>query len=133
MAGALAPEQLNSTLGMRAFPAFAIVASLTLLLDAQELIFRAGAQTVSVYATVRDRDGHLVTGLTGSNAVVEVPGPAFLPRAVQPLDPAELLGTLTAATGGLHLLHRPADVRQRNPGPMVTQIMEALRQSYLLK
>ena len=32
---------------------------------AQEtLVFRAGAQTVSIYATVRDRDGHLVPGLT---------------------------------------------------------------------
>lgn len=31
---------------------------------AQQAIFRAGAQTVSVYATVRDRDGHLVPGLT---------------------------------------------------------------------
>src|SRR3954454_22963059 len=36
-----------------------------LALSAQQLPdFKAGIQTVAIYATVRDRDGHLVTNLT---------------------------------------------------------------------
>lgn len=37
------------------------------LVSAQELVFRAAARTVSIYATVRDRDGRLVPGLTRSD------------------------------------------------------------------
>jgi hypothetical protein len=60
------------------------------------------------------------------HAVVEGPGSAFLAQSTQALDPAALVGRLTTATGGLRLLDRPADPRQRNPGPMVAQIMDAL-------
>jgi hypothetical protein len=60
------------------------------------------------------------------HAVVEGPGSLFLARSTQALDPAELIGQLTTATGGLRLLDRPADPRQRNPGPLVAQIMDLL-------
>ena len=60
------------------------------------------------------------------HAVVEGPGSLFLARSTQALDPAELIGQLTTATDGLRLLDRPADPRQRNPGPLVAQIMDVL-------
>lgn len=42
----------------------ASLAALWLPLPAPQVTFKAGVQTVAVYATVRDRDRHLVTGLT---------------------------------------------------------------------
>ena len=49
---------------------------------AQEtLVFRAGAQTVSIYATVRDRDGHLVPGLTKADFQVFDDGKPEIGRA----------------------------------------------------
>jgi hypothetical protein len=60
------------------------------------------------------------------HAVVEGPGSVFMARSPQALDPADLIGRLTSATGGLRLLDRPPDPRQRNPGPLVAQIMDAL-------
>jgi hypothetical protein len=59
-------------------------------------------------------------------AVVEGPASVFLARSTQALDPAELVGRLTDATGGLRLLDRPSDPRLRNPGPLVAQIMDVL-------
>ena len=60
------------------------------------------------------------------SAVVEGPGSVFLARSPQVLDPADLIDRLTSATGGRRLLDRPGDPRQRNPGPMVTLLMDAL-------
>jgi hypothetical protein len=44
-----------------------VTALLAVELRAQTPIFRAGAQTVPVYATVRDRDGRLVPALSRSD------------------------------------------------------------------
>jgi Ca-activated chloride channel family protein len=41
-----------------------LVLALLLPLATEQATFRAGVQTVAIYATVRDHDGHLVTGLT---------------------------------------------------------------------
>jgi hypothetical protein len=61
------------------------------------------------------------------SAVVEGPGTALLARSSSALDPADAIGRLTQATGGRHLLDRPPDPRQRNPGPLVSLIMDGLR------
>ena len=62
------------------------------------------------------------------NAVVEGAGANFLARTTSPLDPADLIQRLTDATGGRRLLDRPPDPRQRNPGPLISVIMDALHQ-----
>lgn len=61
------------------------------------------------------------------NAVVEGPGSIFLARTTSALDPADVIERLTQVTGGRRLLDRPSDPRQRNPGPLVSLIMEGLR------
>jgi Mg-chelatase subunit ChlD len=43
------------------------------------------------------------------------------------LDPAELIGSIVRTTGGRLLVDRPANPRDRNPAPLITQIMEGLR------
>jgi hypothetical protein len=66
------------------------------------------------------------------SAVVEGPGAVYLSRAggaAETLDPADLVEQFTHATGGLRLLDRPTDPRQRNPGPLVAQIMDVLHAS----
>ncbi len=60
------------------------------------------------------------------HAVVEGPSSVFMARSTEALDPAELIGQMTTATGGRRLLDRPPDPRQRNPGPMVALIMDDL-------
>lgn len=60
------------------------------------------------------------------SAVVEGPGTVLLARAASALDPGDAIERLTQATGGRRLLDRPPDPRQRNPGPLVSLIMEQL-------
>jgi len=62
------------------------------------------------------------------SAVLEGPSSAYLVRLAESPDPGELMGRLTDATGGLRLLDRPPDPRQRNPGPMVAEILNVLHQ-----
>jgi len=50
--------------GVRLLACAAALAALSAPLPAQQITFRAGVETVAVYATVRDRDHRLVTGLT---------------------------------------------------------------------
>jgi Ca-activated chloride channel family protein len=50
--------------GVRLLACAAVLAALSETLPAQQITFRAGVETVAVYATVRDRDHRLVTGLT---------------------------------------------------------------------
>jgi Ca-activated chloride channel family protein len=50
--------------GARLLTCTAALVALSASLPAQQATFRAGVETVAVYATVRDRDHHLVTGLT---------------------------------------------------------------------
>jgi hypothetical protein len=61
------------------------------------------------------------------SAVVEGPGTALLARSRMTPDPAGPIERLTEATGGTTLLDRPVDPRQRNPGPMVSLLMDRLR------
>ena len=60
------------------------------------------------------------------DVVVEGPGSAFLARSDLELDPAAMLGRLAQQTGGRVLLDRPLNPRQRDPGPLVSLIMEEL-------
>ena len=60
------------------------------------------------------------------SAVVEGPGTMLLARSTAALNPADAIERLTGATGGRSLLDRPPDPRQRNPGPLVALIMDAL-------
>jgi hypothetical protein len=60
------------------------------------------------------------------SAVVEGPSTVLLARATSALDPGDAIERLTQATGGHRLLDRPPDPRQRNPGPLVSLIMEQL-------
>jgi hypothetical protein len=60
------------------------------------------------------------------NAVLEGPSSTFLARTTEQLDPSELVGRLTDAAGGVRMLDRPSDPRQRNPGPLIASIMERL-------
>jgi hypothetical protein len=62
------------------------------------------------------------------SAVVEGPSSALLARSLLPLDPADLIDRLAQATGGRRLLDRPTDPRQRNPGPLISIVMDGLHQ-----
>jgi VWFA-related protein len=78
---------------------FALVVSLGLSGGAQQPVFRAGAQTVSVYATVRDRAGHLVPGLTKSDFQILDDGrPAVITTFSNDVLPATLALMLDMST-----------------------------------
>jgi hypothetical protein len=89
------------------------------------VLFSDGKSSANVHA-LDDVIDHAKRLHVSIHAVVEGPGSVFLARSTQALDPAALIGQLTTATGGLRLLDRPADPRQRNPGPLVAQIMDVL-------
>jgi hypothetical protein len=42
------------------------------------------------------------------------------------LDPADLIGTIVKATGGRIAIDRPANPRDRNPAPMIAQMLDDL-------
>ena len=76
------------------------------VVSAQQPVFRAGAQTVSVYATVRDRDGHLVPGLTKADFQVLDDGrPATITTFANDVLPATLalLLDMSSSMTGEHL------------------------------
>jgi hypothetical protein len=89
------------------------------------VLFSDGKSTANVHGLdeVIDRATRLHVSI---NAVVEGPGSVFMARITEALDPAELIGRLTTATGGRRLFDRPPDPRQRNPGPLVAQLMDGL-------
>lgn len=62
------------------------------------------------------------------SAVVEGAGSNFLARTKSALDPADQIARLTDSTGGRRLLDRPTDPRERNPGPLISVIMDGLHQ-----
>jgi hypothetical protein len=72
---------------------------------------------------------HATRSRASINAVLEGPGSAFQARTTDQFDPSDLMGRLTGATGGTRLLDRPPDPRQRNPGPLVTLIMDNLHRT----
>src|SRR5438067_13710596 len=89
----------------------ALAALLAVGLAGQQPVFRAGAQTVSVYATVRDRDGHLVPGLTKSAFQILDDGrPAAITTFSNDVLPATLALMLDMSTSmiGEHLRVRDA-------------------------
>jgi VWFA-related protein len=78
---------------------------------AQTPVFRAGAQTVPVYATVRDRDGHLVPALTKSDfAVFDDGRPAVVTTFSNDVIPTTmaLLLDMSTSMAGEHLRVRDA-------------------------
>jgi VWFA-related protein len=89
----------------------ALAALVGLSLGAQQPVFRAAAQTVSVYATVRDRDGHLVPGLTkAAFQIVDDGRPATITTFSNDILPATLTLMLDMSTSmiGEHLRVRDA-------------------------
>ena len=100
---------------MRGLPLGAALAALLgLSLAAQQPVFRAGAQTVSVYATVRDREGHLVPGLTQADFQVLDDGrPAKITTFSNDVMPATLALMLDMSTSmiGEQLRVRDAALR----------------------
>ena len=96
---------------MRAALCVLMCAALLNLRAAQEPVFRAGAQTVSVYATVRDAQGHLVPGLQKSDFQVSDDGqPATITTFSNDVIPATLALILDMSTSmiGEHLRVRDA-------------------------
>ncbi len=94
----------------RAIVAIALAAA-TGLVSAQQPVFRAGAQTVSVYATVHDREGHLVPGLTKADFQVFDDGqPATITTFSNDVMPATLALMLDMSTSmfGEHVRVRDA-------------------------
>jgi hypothetical protein len=86
-----------------------------------ELLERARASRVVISAVVEGPGTLLLARAAGSGAA---------PRAsvAEALDPADAIDRLTRATGGRRLLDRPSDPRQRNPGPMVSLLMQQLHE-----
>lgn len=75
------------------------LALLAMPTQAQQAVFRAGAQTVSIYATVRDRDGRLVPGLTKADFQVLDDGrPAEITTFSNDLLPASIVMLLDMST-----------------------------------
>src|ERR1041384_3239311 len=97
---------------MRPFlAALGTAAALGLTLSAQVPVFRAGAQTVPVYATVRAAAGHLVPGLTREDFQILDDGkPATITTFSNDIIPttAALLLDMSASMAGEH-------VRVRDP------------------
>lgn len=60
------------------------------------------------------------------HVVVEGDSLFFIGPGTERLDPADLIDTLAQGTGGLRLLDRPPNPRDRNPARFITQIMETL-------
>jgi len=80
-------------------------------LTAQTPVFRAGAQTVPVYATVRDRDGRLVPALTKSDfTVIDDGRPAAVTTFSNDVIPTtmSLLLDMSTSMAGEHLRVRDA-------------------------
>src|SRR5581483_4436750 len=105
--GVHSPSPMRAALGF-------VLALSTSLLPAQQPVFRAGAQTVSLYATVRDADGHLVPGLTKSDFQVLDDGrPAQITTFSNDVLPASLALLLDMSTSmtGEHLRVRDSALR----------------------
>jgi uncharacterized protein (DUF58 family) len=63
------------------------------------------------------------------SSVAEGPGSMLQARMPIALDPADALDTLAQATGGRRFVDRPMNPRQRDPGPMISLIMEGLHRN----
>lgn len=63
------------------------------------------------------------------SSVVEGPGVALMARSPIVLDPADAFERFAQTTGGLRLLDRPMNPRERNPGPMIALLVDGLRRT----
>jgi hypothetical protein len=89
------------------------------------LLFSDGKSTGNVHG-LDELIAQAVTQHVSVNAVLEGAGTVLLARAASALDAGDAIEKLTTATGGRRLLDRPPDPRQRNPGPLISVIMDAL-------
>jgi hypothetical protein len=89
------------------------------------LLFSDGRSTGNVHG-LDELIAKAVERHVSVSAVVEGAGTALLARAASSLDAGDAIEKLTTATGGRRLLDRPPDPRQRNPGPLISVIMDDL-------
>jgi len=88
------------------------------------VLFSDGKSTGNVHG-LEDVTAHASQARVSINAVIE--GDSSQGPVPSGLDPAELIGSIVKTTGGRLLIDRPANPRDRNPGPLITQIMDGLR------
>lgn len=87
------------------------------------VLFSDGKSTGNVRG-LQDVTAHANKARVSINAVIE--GDSSQGPVPPGLDPAELVGSIVRTTGGRLLVDRPANPRDRNPGPLITQIMDEL-------
>jgi Ca-activated chloride channel family protein len=98
---------------IRAGLALALLAAGTLIVRAQQPLFRSGTQVVSLYVTVNDAEKRLVTNLTQDDFEIydnDRPQPITLfVNEVQPITVVVMLDTSASMTGNLGLLRQAAE------------------------
>jgi hypothetical protein len=88
------------------------------------VLFSDGKSTGNVRG-LQEVTAHARQARVSINAVIE--GDSFQGPVPPGLDPAELIGSIVGTTGGRLLVDRPPNPRDRNPAPLIAQIMDGLR------